>query len=369
MKKFAFALAAVALTGAMAFAEDAAPALKLSGYLNTGLKASYIDDANKGVGLYGDDAGKEWGRFQINGSYTNGTSGVNFRLRTQGKDTLASAPTLANGYVYGWTKLFSDVVTIKVGKVDDGTFSTVGDNGVDVADGNSVLVIVSPLAGVNLGASYFADPASASSAQAYAFHAALTADKLVSFQAGFKVVESNADTLDLGLGLLAVDKLTLGADANIAGLNKYSTLGLTTLSQTVAYPVTDKVTLSAVAYEYVYGADVTKGYNSKGVADTETPFGFYVAPKVAYALDSAVTPALTLKFAQGDQGTGNAASDTKNSNKMQIFEVHPAVTFVASPSTTIIVSYAADFALNEDNVFVGDKKIAHTAIFDFRYSF
>ena len=147
MKKVALSLLAFTLVAALAVAQDA-PTLKLSGYLNTGAKVTTNDGTTQTI--YGDDAGNNWGRLDVNGSYGTATNGVEWSLRTPDS---ATAPKI--NYAYAWSKFVDGMVTVKAGHVDDGMFTTASDIGADFTDANSILVAVTPVAGFNAGASWF----------------------------------------------------------------------------------------------------------------------------------------------------------------------------------------------------------------------
>jgi|GEM_PF-2102547 len=133
MKKLIVLLLALSVVGIAVMAQDAAaapaPTLKLSGYLDTGLTYAKVGSADDAVAQWGNDSATN-GRFQINGSYTNGDYGVNFRLRVQPSNgfSASSSPNavfLRRGY--GWTNLFGGMAMIQAGKLGDYTWS--GANG------------------------------------------------------------------------------------------------------------------------------------------------------------------------------------------------------------------------------------------------
>lgn len=157
MKKLLIALLALSVAGTAVFAAD--PALTFSGALKTGLQFTSSDEegvidtdgdgediekADGAVSLYSDDAEKAL-RLELVGAYTDGDFGVKFRLRADGQASLNFS------YGYAWGNLFNNMVTFKVGKVDDGAWATEGDEGFDVADGNGLQIQVKPMAGLNVG--------------------------------------------------------------------------------------------------------------------------------------------------------------------------------------------------------------------------
>jgi hypothetical protein len=369
MKKVALSLLAFVLVGALAVAQDA-PTLKLSGYLNTGVAVGVVGSIAQAQ-IYGDDAGNAWGRFDLNGAYGTDTNGVNWRLRT---DADGKSPAIK--YAYAWSKFADGMVTVKAGRVDDGTFSTAGDIGDDLTDANSILVIASPVAGLSVGASYFAT-VNASDPLAYAFHGAFTADQLAKVEAGLKVSNSKLSEVVAGGALLSVDKLTLAVDTHITQLDNDKAVSLSKISQNVVYAVTDALSVGVLAYEYVYGADAK--YNLKNPASTKTDafLGYNVKPNVSYTVDPVISLGAGVKYAVGQQGGAwtDATVATWVLNDASFIEVNPSATFTLSSAAKIIASYTLDYSLDKDKLsyYVSDitktEQLAHTIKLDFRYNF
>ncbi|MDR0599733.1 MAG: hypothetical protein LBG84_06605 [Treponema sp.] len=147
----------IALSAAAVFAQE----LKFSGYVNSGmgLVITGKENSDPAVMTYGVDSERNIGRFRLNGTYTNagGTGGADFRLQVQGRGVSSlpeNIPSLA--FAYGWFKP-AKFLTIKAGLVDDSAFTT-GDVILndDQGEGAGLLVKLSPLRGLDLGAGAYA---------------------------------------------------------------------------------------------------------------------------------------------------------------------------------------------------------------------
>jgi len=377
MKKVALSLLAFVLVGALAVAQDA-PTLKLSGYLNTGVEVIAAGSAATST-IYGDDAGNPWGRFDLNGAYGTDTNGVNWRLRTA---TNGTAPTIK--YAYAWSKFADGLVTVKAGAVDDGTFTTAGDIGADFTDANSILVAVTPVAGFSVGVSWLLantdlmpdsgfSPTPTTTLN-YALSAAYTADKLFKAEVAAKVLGSKATEVLVGVGILAVDKLTFAVDADLASLDVSGSNAFYKVSENVSYAVTDALSVGVLSYQYVWGADV-KYYKANGV-DTFTPFGFDVKPNFSYTVDPVIAVGAGVKYHMGPSGTitFNKSTYINAYNDSSWIDVNPSATFTLSPAAKIIASYNLGYSLDKDKASwtVADQKnqaLLHTIKVDFRYNF
>lgn len=148
MKKALAIISALAIASAFVFAEDA-PALKLSGYIDTGIKAVITDSktASDTVQLWGDDSGSMT-RFDLNGTYTNGNAGVDFKLRTQ----TIGAPAI--NYFHAWTSLFDGKAKLVAGKLDNSAWKTEGDDGFTCENDEGIQVQIMPVAGLNVGVKF-----------------------------------------------------------------------------------------------------------------------------------------------------------------------------------------------------------------------
>ena len=380
MKKVALSLLAFALVGALAVAQDA-PTLKLSGYLNTGVKVTTNDGTTQTI--FGDDAGANWGRFDLNGAYATETSGVTWSLRVQdpegAKNTSGYAPAIK--YAYAWSKFANGLVTVKAGSVDDGTFTTVGDIGDDFADDKSILAIVTPVAGLNLGASWYLPVGGGSTPLGYAFHAAYTADKLASVQANVKIADSKVTDSIVSIGVLALDKLTLALENKTTGWAYYATTGALATDLNVGYAVTDALSVGLLSYVYTWGSDVKFPQDNAGKADA--PLGYSVKPSVSYTIDPVISVGANVKYAKGPQGTPSkdaldaivdlatidAFLATGYTNDASFFEVNPSVTFTLSPAAKIITGVVYDASADDKKLAYNGKASQTVYKIDFRYNF
>jgi hypothetical protein len=135
---------------------------KFDGYFNSGLGIISTDTkvpdgtgtktADSKIVPFGVDSEQAGYRFRLNGSYTNAdaTAGAKFRFQAQSK---FDAGSFSLPYAYGWVSFLNKIFTVSGGLVDDGTWSSGGailDD--DVGEGLGVLIKISPLEGLNLGA-------------------------------------------------------------------------------------------------------------------------------------------------------------------------------------------------------------------------
>jgi hypothetical protein len=156
--KTAIVLILILIAGT-AFAQE----LKFDGYVNSGLGLVVTDRkvadgadtkaADPYITAYGVDSEQTYFRFRLNGSYTNadGNAGAKFRFQAQAGDQHSILP-----YAFGWIKFF-DILTVNAGLVDDGTWTSRGAIlAADQDEGLGVLVKVSPIEGLDLGAGAYA---------------------------------------------------------------------------------------------------------------------------------------------------------------------------------------------------------------------
>jgi hypothetical protein len=152
MRKVFVVLLALAIAGGL-FAQG----FSFTGYFDGGIGLFIPDAGDPGLALVTRDADVGGGmRAQINAAYTNEakTAGINLRIRAQGAD-FGGGGTALNGvfpYAYGWISPFGGKLTVKGGKVDDGTFAT-GDALVDddLGERGGLLAMVKPVDAFTLG--------------------------------------------------------------------------------------------------------------------------------------------------------------------------------------------------------------------------
>jgi len=160
MKKIALASLLLAASAVVGFAQDAAkpaPALKLSGFFNTGLDAD-ISSSDTKTYVYGhtEDFGGYGSTFKLVGTYDADTWGYTFRLRDRGVETTTDLSKLFN-FAYGWVKPFDGVTVYggKLGLAPIGALDYEGDVAVYTMTGAQVVYSVG---GLSVGAAAGAVP-------------------------------------------------------------------------------------------------------------------------------------------------------------------------------------------------------------------
>ena len=129
--------------------------LKFDGSFNTGLGIVYTSSADENTvyKAFGAESEQNGFRFRLNGSFATdaGIAGIRFRLQSQSR--LDQSGYFSIPYVYGWIKLFDEVLYMAGGIVDDSSWQTrdwwIND---DVGEGLGLLLRVQPVLGLNLGA-------------------------------------------------------------------------------------------------------------------------------------------------------------------------------------------------------------------------
>jgi hypothetical protein len=341
MKKALVVLLILAIAGGL-FAQD--EGLTWSGAVKTGLKITADDDHNGEdikVDLYNDDAGEAI-RLQLDGAYTKDNYGVKFGARAQ----LGSALDLRAYQAYGWVT-FIDIIKVSAGIIDDGAWATAGPADYSV-NGNGLRLEITPITGLNVGlmlrvpTEAFAPtttPAWYTIKQFLsetAFGAKYGNDLF--YVAGSLVLDSTIDEIqtlsgedkwslygkalggqsldnfffnapvadnrdhglkfDLGVGVTAVEHLTIKAELGANNVSKYTDFGWLRLDQDVSYKLLDdKLTVGLKAHEYFWPKnDTTKGLNTYLTEGDETDKGVkpYVklTPYVSYAVTDPVTVGL-----------------------------------------------------------------------------
>lgn len=351
MKKALAICSALALVAGAAFADDA-PALKLSGYLDTGVTLTQTDaDGDDGaVTLYADDAGKDDYRFNLNGSYTDGDAGVTFRLRVQNDFNSDASPNFADGYVYAWGTFADGLVKVKAGKVDDGSWATKGDAGYDFADGKGLQVQVMPVKGLNLGAKLdlVADTATINEFVGETAFAGAYSNDMFGFQAGYKFDtyvdgSSNEEAAAyVGLDIKAVPNLGAQFEAKFFDIGMDSELQTQELCETFSYTVSDPLSLGLVCYQELSG-------------DSDVKIEMTFNPSVSYVLNDKITLGLS-----GYYGTQEDVYDSE-------IYVKPSLSYAISEKATIFSYYKYDMYTSAvDGV---DPVNTSTVNLEFMYSF
>ena len=217
MKRIALTLMAVALTGAMAYAQDAAPVVKFSGYVNDGPKI--VSNSNGTTySSYANDYGYAGSIARLTASLTGANYGY------------VLAPIIKNGVASGFDTAYGWVSPLAGLRLEAGT-------------GNS-----NPLGELDdAGKGYFSE----SGVTAFYTAGPVTAGAVVSPSA---------------TGTKAGTQLTFGARLSLPDLlTVNATAGTNTASSLDAVYVTAKVSA-------VKALTLTGGYNSTGIASTASSF-------------------------------------------------------------------------------------------------
>jgi len=383
MKKFLCVFLAAFFAAALGFTQE----LKFDGYINSGLGLWISDkegDTNPKVMAYGVDSERYIGRFRLNGAYTNEekTAGANFRFQVQGKGWAPSVtsgkggtpehthsvttgfpmdtPALTVGY--GWVK-FLDMITIKAGLVDDGTWQTAdyiyND---DQSEGAGVLVRVSPIKGLDIGAGGFvATPNSSGNNNffgvnlptqlmwdeaKYTFSAAYTMEDVFRFMVSGRPANKtggdakyNRSNILAEFRLLAVDNLTAVVVGQMDNFDKDDNNKLINIYETFGYKIGNLgLGLNAAQYIVMEQTDANKK------KDAPTDIAVWVNPWVSYGFkEGAVVPRLDIVYFMGGAIDGEnyqRRGFVANNNK-------DAYVINARPSVKINVNSKASFEIGD----------------------
>lgn len=208
MKKVLVVLLLILAVAGGAFAQ-----LSFNGQLRTGFGARYFSEDGNHIQLvpFSNSAERYLGQFRLNGAYTSEDKkyGASFRFQIRDRDLVPALP-----FFFGYANLFSDMVLLQAGLVDDGTYGT-GDRvwDGDMGEGLGVLAHIRPLEGLSVGLGAYAGEASANNTLSqswvvngqtgydierikYTFQAAYTLPDLVKVVAGFRTRGQRDSTAD-----------------------------------------------------------------------------------------------------------------------------------------------------------------------------
>jgi hypothetical protein len=296
--------------------------LSLGGYFNSGagVVASDAEDSDAYLKAFGADSEQHGYRFRLNGTYNNEarTTGIRFRLQSQGNLTLSSTGTATAGaspadhthgvttstssgylslpYVYGFVNLLENKLSFTAGIVDDATFRTadwwINDG---VGEGLGLLIKSTPVEGFNLGfGSYLISQQSSSRNNIltvgnnanlpnfaniqlnldevkYVFGASYTREDVFYLGGSFRLKnqagwngnpDDNKGRHESGQFIgdfryLGMKALTAIAAFNFDKLEDFSNIGTMVFSQTLGYKVNDEINLGLNAVQFLYQADNT----------------------------------------------------------------------------------------------------------------
>lgn len=406
MKKF-FAAALLAGAAVGAFAQAAAPVaptITWGGYLDTGLTAQFNGDNKAQLGLWGDDAWKNGGRFKLIGKVALGDNGFNFEIRDQGllsnSDATVSGNTKYPFYfqsAYAYANFFSKMVYTQVGIVDQRDTRPAGDAAPTFTKETvGAIVVVRPVDGLSVNA--FAAPATGKGSAAslsslgsggyvptlsYASLQGNFVDTITSVGAAYTVPNTvkamaqarffttaagsyNISDAYAGVGLLAVPNLTAWLEAGAYGLNDGAQHGLTVVTETASYGFKDlgvaPLSVGLIAYQYLYGTDYkTNGTDAYNVALRLTPW-------VSYAFDNGIVPKLAVSYVSGIEATSSGylknanaydnplgavlgTTSSTNINNLGMVEIKPSVKFVLSPTQTVNLVYSYVTSVGADKIY------------------
>jgi hypothetical protein len=292
MKKVALSLLSFALVGALAFAEDAAPVAKITGYVNSGLLI-----VNTADGMTYQSRANDDGNPGVTGKVTGTIAGSNFGVTSEVKLTNGAAKVGDN---WGWLALPVDGLKLQagttnsnpVGEVDDEGDGNFGQNGVAVTYENSGFALGALVNSSATGNAFETDGA---------FGAKYSLDKMFTVQAFGKTGYSTLDKVAVTASLAAVDKLTLTAGYNSKTMAHTAATYIDVLGK---YAVTDAATAGAkIYYGLTDGAVIAKSgdFKLRGFGSYTIGGGFSASGYVEYQSTSNanIEPQVELDYAVG----------------------------------------------------------------------
>jgi hypothetical protein len=420
MKKALVALLILAIAGG-AFAQE----LKFTGYVNTGVAVLGGEDvpySDDGITSYARDAGRAGTRFQLNGAYTNGDFGFNFRLRAQGQGTANNS--LFVHYAYGYATLF-DTVKLFAGDINNGSWETQGDWGDDQGEGVGALLQIVAIENLNAGVgiywtgltgssstTVFSGSTSASGIQygtaaqlgsvvdshyltKVTFGGAYTMPDLFGIQTAWAVGRNKdgekyaINSGDIGISVLAVPKLTAEFEFVLTGIgNDKENIPSTDVAdallendgvtltgsqavimptapaymfvQSLGYEINDQLNVGLIAYEYLSTAEFNNTKYDK--------LSFSATPWVSYKINEMFTPKLTFTYSQHLDpdfvGDFDDWTPTYLDDKTAMMEIVPSILWNVAPNATIDIGVGYYFGKYRD-----DSQSAYKFYTDFLWKF
>lgn len=295
MKRLLCAVAAIAVAGTFAFADDAAaPAAAAAAPTITWNVSTY-----NGFGVVTDSSASsttvqqysyDWqglGAYRFQAAYNAADGNSGFQLRLQTKDQTGTSPAFNEFWGYG--KFFNGLVKVEAGLLNDYAISTGGWETYGNSDNGKVgfQVDVTPADGLTIGLyapvfTYDKTTTNTDSINSYfvgsQIGVAYEAKDLFHVVGGYYLGDSaTIGTIYGGFALEAVKDLSFNVEVKVADIGQSSS-GTTNIEEYVAYPIGD-LTLSAYAGEWLYATDTSNFY-------------FNVEPQVAYKVSDAVKVAL-----------------------------------------------------------------------------
>lgn len=291
MKKLFVLLLALVIVGG-AFAQEAAPAVQVTGYVNPGIQFVSNDGATpkQALTFYGQDADKKF-RAYLAFSYTDGDFGMFLRVRNDD----ITADKLSWNRAYVWGKLLNNMVRYDVGIQATGAFGGAADAGFGSWDGQKAAVIrLMPMAGLTLGANIplrTADDATTADVnetdaskfvfKSLVFGAAYSMEKLFDFVATYDMGgDSKKSDITLGLNVTAVENLTAAFEAKMEN----SSDSAATTFNADGDVVTGALNTFCESFAYAMG-NMTPGLDAYEYMGKDIAMGLSVKPKVTYVMD------------------------------------------------------------------------------------
>ena len=129
--------------------------IKFSGYFNSGLGVvtSSSNDVDTFLKMFGADSEQNGYRFRLNGQIDSKSAAAGIRFRFQSQSRMDQGGYFSMPYVYGWVRLFDDILYLAGGIVDDSAWQArdwwIND---DAGEGLGLMLRVQPVLGLNVGA-------------------------------------------------------------------------------------------------------------------------------------------------------------------------------------------------------------------------
>ena len=396
MKRMALTLAAFALTGALAFAQDAAtpaPPLTIGGYLDVGNLTTIGADTGAKTIIKGDDSGIAGGSYEFRGAYSlSNQAGLIFNVRFE---NLASGTSVVydtqSAYLWFLAPGLESLKVLAGNYNNDGTaWNAVDDNGAKATKGTGVALQFTPMTGFSLGGGV-APSTDGYTPPTYSAGATYTIADTALLQGALwtanKAWVATVDGAYAGGKLLLAGPFSAKGDFNIGGLSQSGSVVNTFTDVTLGYAVTDALSLGLLTYVYTYGSDI-KDFASSTTGDAAT-LGLKINPSVSYTVNPVVAVSLGGTYFTGPNvfGVSDGVAKTYSSlgistvpaanqvlNKVNKIEVNPGVTFTVDKNTVVYVNYLYDTVSGDDidalaKVSTLTDKSWSTFKIDYRYTF
>jgi hypothetical protein len=317
MKKVLVVLLILAVAGGV-FAQD----LTWSGTVETGVHINKTDGADDVVVWADNDDGVQGIRAKLQAAITGDSWGFKVGIKNETTNwAAAGVPGLVELYNgYGWLDLLNKMINVKAGIIDDGVWTTKGDEDWGIATGSGVRIEVAPIEGLSVGAFLTwpkGDTVNAISKAATleqffnetAIGFSYTAD--VFYVSGGLKLDSDGDPMGtyfdfadstigdgddagtptgtdddinmkilIGFGYTGIEALTAKIEGNIWNLGE-GDYRVMWFNETIAYKVMEPLTVGAVLTEKLFGY-------------SDIPMYLKVKPYVEYSLNDTMSVGLNI---------------------------------------------------------------------------